>query len=478
MTQPAYERLSPQDRSFFVFEDPNAHMHLGGLALFESGPLATPEGGLDVDRIRAYIASRLHLAPRYRHRLAWIPVLNRPVWVDDDHFNLAFHVRHTAVPRPGDAPKLKQLVARILSQQLDRGKPLWEIWIIEGVEDDRFALLVKTHHAVADGISAFDLFAALLNPSPDAVTTAPQPWEPRPAPSGWTLLGNGLLFYASAPVAVARGLGRALRDPAQLLGDTSERARAVWETLTAGLRRPPSTPINGPIGPHRRFGWLALDLEHVKQVKNRFGGTINDVVLTTVAGAVRRFLDARGADATGLDFRVVVPVSVRAEDERGTINNRASGWLAALPVGETDPERRFASVQATTSRLKAIRQELGPDSLGRALEYAAPGVLTLGVKLAARLAPYNLIITNVPGPQIPLYLLGARLQVGYPMVPLFENQGLSIALTGISCPTSTDSSTRSRRRSRSYASRPRRSTPAELPAVTRPRTGLPRAPAR
>ena len=429
MAGTAYERLSAQDRSFFVFEDASVHMHLGGLALFDAGPLRTVEGGIDIARIRAHIASRLHLVPRYRQRLAWVPIFNRPVWVDDGHFNLHYHVRHAALPHPGTDRQLKDLTARILSQQLDRGKPLWELWIIEGLEGDRFAMLVKTHHAVADGISAFDLFSALLSPAPDDTIGEPAPWTPHPAPSPWALLRDELVRQTTAPLGLTLDLARGLRAPVELCHRAAERLQAVWDLVGAGFPLPPHTLINGPIGPHRQFDWLTLDLTEVKEVKNRFGGTVNDVVLATVAGAVRHFLTRRRVDVRGLDYRAVVPVSVRAEDERGVINNRVSAWLMTLPIDEPDARRRLALVQATTEHLKISKQALGPEVLGQAAEYAFPGLLTVGVRLAARLHPYNLIVTNVPGPQLPLYLLGARLLGGYPQVPLFENQGLGVALS-------------------------------------------------
>jgi len=423
-----YERISAQDRSFLHFEDANTHMHLGGLILFEAGPLRTPSGGIDIDRIRAQIAGRLHLVPRYRHRLGWIPLFNQAVWVDDDAFNLSYHVRHTAVPRPGDDAQLKQLMARIMSQQLDRGKPLWELWVVEGLADDRFALLVKTHHAIADGISAFDLFTALVSPTPDDVIEDPRPWEPRPAPSGARLLADGLAHQATTPVAMAQSLFAIASDPAGVGATTRASMRALVNLAGAGASSPPPTPLNQPISAHRNFDWLTLDLTEVKAVKAALGGTVNDVALASIAGGLHHFLRGRGVDVTGLALRVVVPVSVRTEDERGQANNRASGWLLDLPVHEADPVRRLAAVSAETSKRKAIRQELGPEILGRVAEFAAPGVVGLGVRLLSRLHPYNLIVTNVPGPQVPLYLLGARLLAGFPQVPLFENQGLGIAL--------------------------------------------------
>ncbi len=423
-----YERISAQDRSFLHFEDATTHMHLGGLILFEAGPLKTGDGGIDIDRIRAQIAGRLHLVPRYRQRLGWIPVFNQAVWVDDEHFNLSYHVRHAALPRPGDDAQLKQLTARIMSQQLDRGKPLWELWVIEGLAGDRFALLVKTHHAIADGISAFDLFTALVSPTPDDVIDEPVPWTPRPAPSGGRLLADGLARQATTPLTMAQRLFAIASDPAGVGATTRASMRALVDLAGAGATPPPPTPLNRPISAHRSFEWLTLDLAAVKAVKAKLGGTVNDVALASVTGGLHHFLRGRGVDVSDLELRVVVPVSVRTENERGQASNRASGWILDLPVHDADPARRLARIAAETSKRKAIRQELGPEVLGRVAEYAVPGVVGLGVRLLSRLHPYNLIVTNVPGPQVPLYLLGARLLAGFPQVPLFENQGLGIAL--------------------------------------------------
>ena len=424
-----YEPLSAGDRTFLVFEDDHTHMHLGGIALFDAGPLARPGGGLDIARIRSHIAARLHLMPRYRQRLAWVPVRNRPVWVDDEHFNLEYHVRHTAVPHPGGAAQLKALSARIVSQQLDRGKPLWEVWVIEGLERGQFALLVKTHHCMADGISAFDLFAALMSPSPDDVADAPPPWRPRPTPSAARLVCDEVVRTVTLPLETARVLiGRALREPGRLWRGIVESVTAIGATVGAGALPPSETPLNQPIGPHRRFDWVDLSLADLKAVKQRAGGTVNDIVLAVVAGAVRRFLAGRGVDVERLHYRAVVPVSVRTADERGLVTNRVSGWLTQLPVTEPDPRRRLLLVQTMTARLKETKQALGPEVLSRVAELAMPGVLTLGVRLAARLSPYNMIVTNVPGPPVPLYFRGARLVAGYPLVPLFERQGLGVAL--------------------------------------------------
>jgi diacylglycerol O-acyltransferase len=425
---PFYEPLSTQDRSFLLFEDEAKHMHLGGLALFETGTLATPDGGVDVARIRAHIAARLHLVPRYRQRLAWVPLRARPVWVDDAHFNLAYHVRHTAVPRPGDDTQLKLLVARIMSQQLDRGKPLWEIWIIEGLRDGRFGMLVKVHHALADGVSAFSLFAALLEPAPTERVEAPQPWRPRPAPSAATLLRDQLWRELTAPLRLARDVAGALEDGERVRGELAVGARALWDLIVSGIAPAARTRLERTVGPHRRFEWLQLDLDAVRAVRRRLGGTVNDVVLATVAGAIRTLLGDAGEDVRGLDYRVLVPVNVRREDESGVVGNRASGWLLRLPLHVPSAAGRHAAVRATTRRLKEVRQELGPELASRAIEYGVPGLLSLGIRLTEILRPYNLIVTNVPGPSMPLWFLGARMLGGFPQVPLFESQALGIAL--------------------------------------------------
>ena len=428
MASTAYQRLSALDRSFLVFEDVNVHMHLGGVAIFDARPLTRPEGGLPIERIRQHIASRLHFAPRYRQRLAWVPLYNRPVWVDDANFDVSYHVRHSALPYPGDDGMLKSFTARVMSEQLDRTKPLWEISIIEGLHGTRMAMLVKTHHAVADGISAFEIFSALVSTTPEAILEEPPPWKPQPEPTQWSLLRDELVYQTTRPLVLARDAIEVLRAPNLLLTRASEGMQALWDVFSTGFSRAPSTPLNQPIGRHRRFDWLALDLEEVKAVKSRLGGTVNDVVLTTVAGALRRFLLNRGAEVRGLEYRVIVPVSVRGEDERGVANNRASAWLLTLPVGEPDPRRRFELVAKRTAKVKSLRQELAPVLLERAFEYSVPGALTLGMGLLTRLNPYNLIVTNVAGPSQPFYFLEAPLIGGYPQVPLFENQGLSVAI--------------------------------------------------
>lgn len=424
-----YERLGAMDSSLLVFETPETHMHLGGVAIFEAGPLEAPSGGIDIARVQALIAARLHLIPRYRQRLAWIPFHNHPVWVDDEHFNLSYHIRHTSLPRPGDEPQLKRLTGRLMSQQLDRGRPLWEAWIVEGLEGNRFALVTKIHHCMADGIAAVDLLTVLLNPSPDETVEEPASWIPRPVPRPGELLRDELARQLRTPLDALESLREAFRHPLRAVGEAGDVVVAALELIGRGLPSPPETPLNQPIGPHRRFDWTGVDLHDVKAVKNQLGGTVNDVVLTTVTLALARFLERRGLSVESLeDYRVIIPVNVRTAEERGVTNNRASAWLTALPLAERDPVRCYRRIRTTTARLKATKQALGPDAFLRLAEGVNPLLVTLGVRLTARLKPYNLIITNVPGPPLPVYMLGSRLLTGYPLAPLFENQGLAVAL--------------------------------------------------
>jgi len=400
-------------------------MNVGGTSVFAGGALTTREGGIDVARIKRYVASQLHVIPRYRQRLAYIPVEGQPVWIDDEHFNLDYHVRHLALPRPGDEQQLKWLSADILSRPLDRQRPLWELWIIEGLEGGRFATVTKAHHCMVDGVSGVDVATVTMRTTPDATIEPPRPWKPRPAPSGVELLRDEVLRRARLPLPAR--LPPAVTPANVLRSDFGARLAAVWRTLRAGLRAAANTPLNQPTGAYRRFDWLNLDLADVKEVKKQLGGTINDVVLATVAGGVQRFLRRRRVSLSGLDFRVAAPVNMRAPDDR-TLGNRVSVWLTALPIQERDPRRRLAKVCAATTKLKQSQQALGADMLMQIADWTGPAMVRLGARLATRLSPYNLLVTNIPGPQFPLYMLGAQLLEGYPLVPLFEHQALGIAL--------------------------------------------------
>jgi diacylglycerol O-acyltransferase / wax synthase len=420
--------LSGLDGSFLAFETPTTYMHVAVTAVFEVGPIATPKGGVDIKRIRAHIGSRLRLIPRYRQRVRHIPLVNDAVWVDDDDFDLNYHVRHTSLPRPGGERQLHRLCAEILERPLDRRRPLWETWIIEGLIGGRFAMLAKVHHCMVDGIAGVELLAALLSMEPDTTVEKAERWTPRPEPNQRELLRDELRRRARASLRVARSLRRAMESPRTAGQILRKRASAVWGLMNAGLSGALPMPFNKPISPHRRVDWLSFDLGTVKQVKTHFGGTINDVVLTTVAGAVRKFLAQRKQDPGAPDLRVVVPVSVRTADERGAMGNRVSVWVVSLPLEEEDPRSRMGAVCEITASLKENEQSLGAEVLTQAAEWTTANLLNLAVRFINRSSQYNLIVTNVPGPPVPFYLLGSRMLSVYPHVPLFENQGLGVAL--------------------------------------------------
>jgi diacylglycerol O-acyltransferase / wax synthase len=428
MSEGAYERLSGLDQSFLHFETPNCYMHVAITAIFEGGSLLRGDGSLDIKRVRRHIASRLPLIPRYRQRLGYIPLLNDPVWIDHDGFDLDYHVRHTHLPRPGSEKQLQTMSARILERPLDRRKPLWECWLIEGLPERRFAMLCKVHHCMVDGVAGVDLMAALLGFTPYDTPEKPQPWKPRPAPRGRELLRDDLLRRARASVNLARRVPEMIGHPGETGADLGERLSAFWGLLRALPSGAAETPFNQPIGPHRRMDWLRFDLREVKAVKNRLAGSINDVVLTSVAGAVRRFLRRRRVAIDGIDFRAVVPVNMRGEGEQATTGNRVSIWFTPLPVGESDPLRRFEIVRDITAGYKRSHSARGAEVLTETAEWTTSHVLGLAVRLVNSTRPYNLIVTNVPGPPVPFYLLDAPMVAAYPHVPLFENQGLGIAL--------------------------------------------------
>lgn len=425
----AYERLSASDNTFLELENGGAHMHIAATTVFDAGSLGNASGGIDIDRVRAYVASRLHLIPRYRQRLAYVPFERLPVWVDDDHFNVSYHVRHTSLPRPGTVEQLKLLAGRIQSQRLDRAKPLWEFWVVEGLEaGSRFAIIQKAHHCMIDGMSGVDLLAVLLSPFSSTTFEEGPRFRPRPAPSGPALVMEELWRRVREPANAMASLASRVGDPAGIVRDVVDGVEGVAEALTSTIRPASATPWNQPIGPHRRFEWLTLPLSEVKAVKNVLGGTVNDIVLATVSGALRRFLLGRGISPDGLRLRANVPVSVRGADERGSLGNRIALWMTDLPVDEADALTRLDRLRVTTHRLKESKQALGAQVLASVSDMTTWRLLATAVRLSTRSRPFNLVVTNVPGPQVELFLLDAPLREIYPMVNLLENQGLGVAL--------------------------------------------------
>jgi diacylglycerol O-acyltransferase / wax synthase len=424
MPQRHLDRLTPVDASFLHQEGANSHMHIGGLTLVEGPPPS-------MEQFLEQIRRRLHLVPRYRHKLAHTALdSGRPVWIDDPSFNLEYHVRHTALPAPGRWEQLQDLTARIFSQQLDRSKPLWEMWLIEGLEDNRFALITKTHHSLIDGIAGVDLATVLfdLSPEPPQIPHSGRPWKPHREPGTTHLLASGLVGAARTGVALIEGALEAFAHPERALARAREAAEGVGEILWAGLNPAPDTPLNVPIGPHRRFVGVTAQLEDFKRVKNAFGGTVNDVVLATVAGALRTFLISRGRRTEGVEMRALVPVSVRTEDEHGHGGNRIVVMRGPLPIYIADPIGRLRFVSHAMDGLKESKQALGAEVIAGAQNFAPPTILAQASRLNFSTRLFNLIVTNVPGPQFPLYVLGREMVLAIPVAFLPENHALAIAI--------------------------------------------------
>jgi diacylglycerol O-acyltransferase len=425
-----YERLSALDATFLDVEDHSAHMHVGAVSLFDAAPLMQADGMVDGERIQRLVEAAIRRVPRYQQRLAWVPVFGYPVWVDDAQFNVHYHVRHVRLPAPGSERQLKRLVGRIMSQQLDRGKPLWEMWIVEGVEGNRIALINKGHHCMIDGVGSVELSSALLRATPEleAEMRAPVRWIARPAPSPRQLFLDELQRRAAEPLGALRSTGRALLDPIGALAGLGDALLGVGEAIGAGLQAASPTPLNTEIGPHRRFDWLSMDLGMVKEVKNRLGGTLNDVVLSVVSGALSRFLHGRGLRSEDLDFRAMIPVNTRSEEQHERLGNRVSMLVARLPLDERDPRRRLQRVVDSTRELKRSRQARGVRTIEEISDWTFMSLFSIFARLSTAARPYNVVVTNVPGPQFPSYFLGSEMRAVYPLVPLNRNQALGIAL--------------------------------------------------
>jgi WS/DGAT/MGAT family acyltransferase len=424
MAQQHLDRLTAVDASFLAQEGPSSHMHIGGLVLCE-GPAPGYEEMLD------HIRTRLHLVPRYRQRLAEPPLeTGRPLWADDPTFNLEYHVRQTALPAPGSEDQLMRLVSRIMSQQLDRSKPLWEMWIIEGLDDGGFAVISKTHHAMVDGISGVDLATVMfdLSPVPSEPPHPDEPWQPHPEPTGAELVAGGALGLARTAAGAVAGALTLVRRPAASWHALSEAAEGLGEVVWAGLNPAPATPLNVEIGPHRRYRVVRNRLDDFKEVKNAFGGTVNDVVLTVVTGALRDWLHSRGVRTEGLELRALVPVSTRGRDERGELGNRITVMRGPLPVYIEDPVARLRAVKAAMDGLKESKQAVGAEVLTGVQSFAPPTVLAQASRLNFSTRLFNLIVTNVPGPQLPLYVRGREMSDVFPVAFLPKGHSLAVAI--------------------------------------------------
>ena len=426
------DRLSAIDAAFLAQESPNKHMHIGGLAVFE-GPAPHYE------EFREHIEGRLHLVPRYRQKLAVPPLdTGRPLWIDDPTFNIGYHVRHSALPGPADAEgperaadqeALLRMVGRVFSQRLDRAKPLWELWLVEGLEGGRFAFISKTHHALVDGVSGADLATVLFDLDPKGADLPDaEPWLPQPEPSAATLAALGVEGAARRVGELASGTVGAATSPGRTLGRVKEVGAALAEVARAGLEAAPRTPLDRSPGPHRRVALVRADLDDFKTIKNAFGGTVNDVVLAVVTGALREFLQSRGERIDGLELKACVPVSVRGEDQKQALGNQLTQVMAPLPVFMEDPVQRLRYVREAMADIKDSRLAVGAEAIAALQDFAPPTILSQASRMNFAARFYNLLVTNIPGPQIPLFLLGRQLEAMFPIAFLGGDRTLAVAI--------------------------------------------------
>jgi WS/DGAT/MGAT family acyltransferase len=424
MARTHYERLSERSAATLANETPLSFAHASSIHVFEAGPLATAEGGVDFAAIRRAIEARLHRVPRLQQELLWVPMEGHPIWVDDESFNLGYHLRHTSLPRPGGFAQLEAMAARIMAQRLDRSRPLWECWVLEGLEGGRFALILKTHHCMADE-SAADLLEVLL--SPDAEEPAPEPpvWIPRPRPSARELVSQEILRQARLP---RRALDRAQRlasDPERLGREIKAKATRAAELLGYSLRRAMDTPLNGAIGPHRRFKGVAIPLDEARAVRRSLDAKLLDVILSTITGAVRSYLEERLVSPAAVDFRVSTPVGL-AEGRSG---ERMAEWVIDLPVWEKDSVGRLQEVHEATRRQAEARGAVPASMLLEGDTWFGGRLLALGARSLESSTPVNMTVINAPGTQVPLFFQGARLVETYGQVPLRDHHALGIAVT-------------------------------------------------
>jgi len=419
-----FERLSALDCAFLYAESPTAHMHVGSLLFFE-------DNGITEADIFEHIRSRLHFVPRFRKKVRFVPGgLHRPVWVDDPHFDLRFHVRWTGLPKPRGEAEALALMGRLMSHHLDRRKPLWEMWIFD-LEDGRRGIIQKTHHCLIDGASGVDLGTVMLDFSKDAPAVEPELWSPEPEPSDAELTRDALLDLRERPRQLRDAAKRVFED-VEAREHLAEKAREVLDGIKsfgrAAAELMPKTSLNAPIGAHRRYHTVRLPLADVKRLRKRYECTVNDVVLALVTHALRKLLTARRESVEGLVMKAMVPVSVRDASQARTWGNKVSMMAADLPVGEAEPSVCIARLKERMADLKASRQAVGADFWVRLGEYAPPTLLSLAGRAISLQRMVNLVVTNVPGPQFPLYLRGARMLEAFPYVPVFAQNPLSVAV--------------------------------------------------
>jgi diacylglycerol O-acyltransferase / wax synthase len=424
-----YDRLSAFDASFLHLERRETPMQVGAVAVLEGAPFFDDRGRFRLDDVRELVGSRLHLIPRFRKRIMDVPFgVGYPVWVDDDGFDIARHVHLTKLPKPGRRRDLLSLAERLMSQLLDRNRPLWELWFVEGLDNgEHVGLIHKSHHTLTDGVSGVDIATVLLDFTPEPTVLDPPPWVPEPAPDPARLMLDTVCERVTQSAGILRAGKHAADAPQQVVDQVGRLARS-FGALVGGNPLAPRLSLNSSVGPRRRLELVRVPLDIAKAVRNAFGCTVNDVVLAAVGGALARLLEARGELHDDLVVKVVCPVSVRDESEHMKLGNRLSLMFVPIPVGERDPRKRLDAVSASTADLKEREQALSAATLLNLSEYAAPTILGLAARAVHAQPLVNLMVTNVPGPQVPLYCLGAEMFEVYPIVPLTKNLTINIAV--------------------------------------------------
>ena len=424
------QRLTGLDATFLYLETPNNHMHVASTAVFD--PRDVPEG-YSFEKVKEMVANRLPLLPPFRRRLVTIPFqLHHPLWIEDPDFDINNHVRRAALPSPGGARELAEFAADVMGRPLDRSRPLWEMYVVEGLEGGYIGTVTKTHHAAIDGVSGAELTANLLDLSPETMWLDPaeDTWKPDRIPSDAELVAFALQSLSRQPIAAAK----AVRRTAEAALNLRRRNREPHVTPPPAPFSAPDTSINASITPHRSFAFTQMSLDDVKHAKNALGGTVNDIVLAMCAGALRRYFDAKDEHADG-PLVAMIPISVRAEDEKGAMGNRVSSMLVSLASDVDDPLERLATIREATKNAKEQDRAIGADTLTNWTEFAAPAIaaraarLYSNMKMADRHRPlFNVTISNVPGPPFPLYSAGARMVAMYPMGPIMDGGALNITV--------------------------------------------------
>ena len=411
------QRLSALDAEFLHLEDGVTHMHIAGMSVFEGDPPTEEE-------VQALLASKLHLIPRYRQRVRSVPLeLGRPVWVDDPHFHLAYHVRSTALAEPADDAAVCRLMGRLMSSELDRNRPLWECWVVQGLPADRWALVCKVHHCMVDGIAGVGLLEALLDIDPEAPLAAPVPWSPAPEPSGAAMVVDAWAGLVGDLAGQLAQVPHAVLDPVSTVRGAGELGAGMLR-FARQLVYAPDNALDGTVGPHRVWAHSSATIPDVKRIRTAFGGTLNDVVLAAVTKGYRDLLIARGEDPSTTTLRTLVPVSVRGTDAGGVPDNRVSAILYDLPVGTEDPVERLAAVHEQMGELKASHMSEAADVVTSVANLLPPMVVGSATRTIMRVVEshpqrsMNTVTTNVPGPQFPLYCLGRRMTEHRPFVPI------------------------------------------------------------